>query len=229
MPEQTQANTDAQGSQDPNAQGEMIPKAELEKLQTQLADKSKELDSLSKEHNTLKETLFTPEYIASLEKDGQGPVQTQQQQQTQQVDNATLENMSRGEYTNYLLQRVGSEITPVIQKEFKTLRTNIDQVAASAEREALLKKYPDAKDHFPEMVKLLKHFPGYSMEHAYKIAKQDAIDVKNAEEQEKAARAASEKPGGAPSSSTETAEYKDAKSANEAAWQAIVGDNDKIE
>lgn len=209
--------------------GEMISKEEFDKVQTQLTEKDAELTKVNKEHQTLKDEIFTPEYLASIEaKEKSGAPEKTPSKGGVAVTDEDLDKMSRSEFSKYMVDRISSELGPIVGGQIKALKISVDAIAANAERDKLVAKHDDASEYFDDMVKLFKQNPAYDMESAYKIAKQDRIDKKDQVKQEEAARAASEKPGGVSGGSLEPKEFKDEKSANDDAWDKAVGDKDKI-
>lgn len=201
-----------------NDQKSIISQEDYNALKVQLDTVSNELKKTKAESDKIKETLLSPEFLARMEEGGRGSDQTLERTQTSVPD---IDNMSRREFAEFLLTAVNDRVAKDFYSRQDILEKELRLMKAKEELAQVKAKYPDfdkLKDGITTRVQR-----GASYEDAYLAERQYQNIEKEQAEKEKAAKAASEKPGGVNYKSVSPADFKSSKQANDDAWERIVG------
>lgn len=208
-----------------------VSKEEFAALVEKLEGTTKSIETLKKENDSLKGELLSPEYIAALNaRDGSAggfDTKTTQLPQGQQAA-VDIDSMSRQEFAKYVTDTIITSVGPQLDQRFQKIEEGSQLLAAKSELKNTREGHEDFKEYEHDVYNLIRSNPSYTYEDAYKIAKQDRIDVKSREEQETASRAAQEKPGGAGRAATSPESFGNAAEANNDAWEKIMGNSDKL-
>ena len=193
------------GEEQKGQEAASVPIEEFNQLKAQFEEGSQRLGKLESENKKLKDELLSPEYIQKLN--------TQMKKSEEAL----------------------SEEPDKTSKEAKELRTLIaglhEEISVMKAREELgntRNRYKDFDEYKSGILDRCRRNPTMSYEDAYLAEKAYQNEEKTREDQEKAARAASEKPGGINYDSTSPREFKNADEANEDAWTRVVGNKETL-
>lgn len=120
-----------------------------------------EIKKLQEELKDFKEFLTSDKFLNSLTS-AEGQVSTEQKKQEKEP---SLENMTLPEYTQYIVEQVVKNITPMIDEKS-------DLSSVKAQVSLMREKYTDYDDYIPTMVNLASIHPDWSPERVYHEARE---------------------------------------------------------
>ena len=132
--------------------------SQTQKESAEVAALKEQVKTLIGELSTLKNRVFSPEYIAAL----RGP-----EKKEEVVEEVNVNELDNKGVVDYLMKGVSG----LLSEELKGLRSEIANIGARTTIESVRARHPDFDDVLPQMKELYARYPGIHPEDAYKLSK----------------------------------------------------------